>query len=133
MKKVQKSIELVAIEKPRIRNASGLTRKVMDAIAVEKQERTIFEVFLGFLQDKSIKYTFASASFILVIVFVTQFFSASWQPEKIQSNRASIILNSTAFRKTLSQRKLNRTLFSECFSPFRSNPNYLQCLKSKTK
>ena len=133
MKKVQKSIELVAIEKSSIRNAANLTHKVMERIALEKQERTIFEVFFEFLQDKSIKYTFASASFILVIVFATQFFSASWQPEKIQSNRASVILNSTAFRKTFSQRKVNRRLFTECVSPFRSNQNYLLCLKSKMK
>lgn len=133
MQKVQKSIELVTIGKPSIRNAASLTNKVMERIALEKKERTVLEVLSEFLQDKSIKYTFASTSFMLMIVFATQFFSFSWQPEKIQTNRASVILNSTDFRKTFSQRKGNRTIFSECFSPFRPNANYLLCLKNRMK
>ena len=129
---VQISMAKIATAKAEIRNAARLTNKVMEKVAMKKHQLTIIETCSEFLQGNSIKYAFASVSLSLIIVFSTQFFSASWQPEnQVQNNHAYIKLNSTAFRQYFLQRKEKQISSSTCASPFRHNTDYLLCLKNK--
>ena len=129
---VQISMAKIATAKAEIRNAARLTNKVMEKVAQEKHKPTIIEIFSEFIQGNSIKYAFATISLTFVLVFITQFFNTSWQPEnQVQNNHAYIKLNSTAFRQYFLQRKEKQISSSTCASPFRHNTDYLLCLKNK--
>jgi predicted anti-sigma-YlaC factor YlaD len=117
------------------RNAAQLTHRIMDKVHGKNQhQHSLLDLFSKFAESSLLRNVFSILSLVILIVTCVELFSTSWKSENksVAVNKGTIILNSSAFRQHFLQRKERKTIFSECVSPFKHQPDLI-CIANKMR
>ena len=110
-------------------HAALLTHKIMEGIqGPEKSHGSWIE---NLLAHKSLKYSFACASTVLIVMFCLQAYLPDTQPGQHMNSNQTIIINSSALRMQFSKQKEMQKTQARCLSPFRSATVTRECLIQK--
>lgn len=112
--------------KPQPENASKLTSNIMLAIQAKSQKQS---VFASLVQESFLKYSFAAASLVLVILFMTEQQTPP-QSEKVVM-KGTVVLKSSSIREILDQEEKQKASLYACIKSENCNNTLVENLKQK--
>lgn len=112
--------------KPEVVNHARLTSNIIQAIQAESPKQS---VFAARVKQLFLKYSFATASLTLVILFVTEQQTSS-EPEKVVI-AGTVTLKSFSASEILDQRGKQKTSLYACVKSENCNNTFVENLKQK--
>ncbi len=129
----QETINRIASQEIKPRNAAALTSSIMEAVHAQKSGTTIQRQVKVWIQENLLRYSLAALSLIQIVFFSLEFQNRR-DPVAEQyssSSNSVVILDSDMIHINPAERKQHTSGFADCKSPLIERRAYLECLKSK--
>jgi predicted anti-sigma-YlaC factor YlaD len=133
IQQTQQKIHTVAVHRAVPAHAANLTRRIVEKLP-SRSKTSPAEAILQFMNKEILRYSLSTVSFILVVVFMIQFFDPG-QPNIPTRSATSkvVVLNASQWRSAFSKKQQSRSAVAQCISPFRSDAYIKECLMNTLK